>query len=39
VDQRELANTIAYTWNEEDRGVYFVYDLDAQRAYYWSHSR
>jgi hypothetical protein len=39
VDWRELENTIAYTWNEEDRGVYFVYDLDGHRAYYWSHSR
>lgn len=39
VDWRELANTIAYTWNEEDRGQYFVYDLDGRRAYYWSHSR
>ncbi|MDQ3332064.1 MAG: hypothetical protein M3552_15655 [Planctomycetota bacterium] len=39
VDTHELENTIAYTWNEEDRGVYFVYDLDGLRAYYWSHSR
>lgn len=36
---RELENTIAYTWNEADRGVYLVYDLDHRRAYYWSHSR
>jgi hypothetical protein len=39
VKRRELENTIAYTWREEDRGVYFVYDLDGHRAYYWSHSR
>ena len=36
---RDLKNTIAYTWNEEDRGLYMVYDLDGGRAYYWWHSR
>ena len=36
---RELENTIAYTWKENDMGVYLVYDLDHRRAYYWSHSR
>jgi hypothetical protein len=36
---RELQNAITYTWGEEDRGVYFVYDLNGGRAYYWSHSR
>jgi hypothetical protein len=39
VEKHQLENTIAYTWSEEDRGVSFVYDLDAHRAYYWSHSR
>ncbi len=35
----EIANAISYTWSEEDRGVYMVYDEDQGRAYFHSHSR
>lgn len=35
----ELTDTIAYTWEEEDRGLYLVYDRNQKRAYYQSNSR
>ena len=35
----ELDNTLHAQWNFEDQGVYYVYDLDTGRAYYFSHRR
>lgn len=38
-EQRVIPNAVAYTWSEEDRGTQIAYDLDAERAYYYHHSR
>lgn len=35
----KIDDAIAFTWTEEDRGVYMVYDRGSGRAYFHSHSR
>jgi hypothetical protein len=36
---REIEHAILYRWLKEDRGKEMVYDTDAHRAYYFTHSR